>query len=66
MGYRRSMSDRVKLARESAARTTPRFIEIPRERGGAKVPFIQKQLNDIRSGLTAEKYRWKLISLKGR
>jgi hypothetical protein len=25
------MSDRVKLAREIAARTEPRFIEIPRE-----------------------------------
>jgi hypothetical protein len=26
------MSDRVKLAREIAVRTKPRFIEIPRER----------------------------------
>lgn len=60
------MSDRAKLAREIAARTKPRFIEIPRERGGGKVPFTEKQLKDIRSGLTAEEYRWKLISLKGR
>ena len=55
------MSDRLKLAREIAARTKPRFIEIPRERGGGKVPFTEEQLNDIRGGLTAEEYRWKLI-----
>jgi hypothetical protein len=54
------MSDRVKLAREIAARTEPRFIEIkpeprrkarrlsatfieiPRERGGGKVPSPRK------------------------
>jgi hypothetical protein len=35
------MSDRLKLAREIAARTKPRFIEIPRERGGGKVPFTE-------------------------
>ena len=33
------MSDHLKLAREIAARTKPRFIDIPRERGGGKVPF---------------------------
>ena len=55
------MSDRLKLAREIAARTKPRFIEKPRERGGGKVPFTEGQLNDIRGGLTAEEYRWKLI-----
>ena len=38
------MSDRVKLARAIAARTKPRFIEIPRERGGGKVPFTGEQL----------------------
>ena len=55
------MSDRLKLAREIAARTKPRFIEIPRERGGGKVPFNEAQLTAIRGGLTAEEYRWKLI-----
>ena len=55
------MSDRLKLAREIAARTKPRFIEIPRERGGVRVPFTEEPLNDIRGGLTAEEYRWKLI-----
>jgi hypothetical protein len=45
------MSDRIKLAGEIAARTEPRFIEIkpepfratfieiPRQRGGGRVPF---------------------------
>jgi hypothetical protein len=55
------MSDRLALARAIAARTKPRFIEIPRERGGSKVAFTEEQLNDIRGGLTAEEYRWKLI-----
>ena len=55
------MSDRKAVAREIAARTKPRFIEIPRERGGGKVPFTKEQLTDIRGGLTAEEYRWKLI-----
>ena len=55
------MSDRVKLAREIAARTKPRFIEIPGERGGGKVPFTEEQLSTMRGGLTAEEYRWKLI-----
>jgi hypothetical protein len=55
------MFDRLKLAREIAARTKPRFIEIPRERGGVRVPFTEEQLNSIRGGLTAEEYRWKLI-----
>ena len=55
------MSDRIALAREIAARTQPRFIEIPRERGGGKVPFTDEQLLVMRGGLTAEEYRWKLI-----
>ena len=59
------MSDRIALARAIAARTKPRFIEIPRERGGGKVPFTNEQLTAIRGGLTAEEYRWKLIK-KGR
>ena len=38
-----------------------RFIEIPRERGGSKVPFTEEHLTAIRGGLTAEEYRWKTI-----
>ena len=50
------MDERPKaLAREIAARTTPRFID--RERGGMRV-----QLSVIRNGMTAEEFRWKLIS----
>ena len=45
------MSDRIALAREIAARTKPRFIEIPRERGGGKVPFTEEQLTAMRGGL---------------
>ena len=56
-----SMSDRIALAHAIAARTKPRFIEIPRERGGGKEPFTWEQLSDIRERLTAEEYRWKLI-----
>ena len=74
------MSDLVKLAREIAARTEPRFIEIkperrtklrrtnnwlfieiPRERGGRRVPFTEEELTAMRGGLSAEEYRWKLI-----
>jgi hypothetical protein len=74
------MSDLVKLAREIAARTEPRFIEIkperrtklrrtnnwlfieiPRERGGGRVPFTEEELTAMRGGLSAEEYRWKVI-----
>jgi hypothetical protein len=69
------MSDRVKLAREIAARTEPRFIEIkpeprrrtrgfvdiPRQRGGGRVPFTEAELIALRGGLTAEEYRLKFI-----
>ena len=55
------MSDRIALARAIAAGTNPRFIEIPRERGGGKVPFTEEQLAEMPGGLTAEEYRWKLI-----
>jgi hypothetical protein len=51
----------LKFAREIDACTEPRFIEIPRERGGGKVPFTEEQLRAMRRGLTAEEYRWKLI-----
>jgi hypothetical protein len=73
------MSDRVRLAREIAARTEPRFIDanpkrpqtvegckalaraiaarsepsfiqIPRERGGGKVPYTEEQLTVTRGG----------------
>ena len=54
------MSDRKAVARERAARTTPRFIEIPREKRKT-VPFTKEQLTTIRGGLTAEEYRRKLI-----
>jgi len=47
-----------KLARYIAARTKPRFIDIPRERR-SNVPFTEEELNSIRGGLTAEEYRWK-------
>jgi hypothetical protein len=59
------MSDRLKLAREIAARTKPRFIEIPRERGDGKVPFTEEQLTAMRGGLRAEEYRRKLIRTVG-
>ena len=55
------MSDRKALAREIAARTKPRFIEIPRERGGIRVPFTEERLTAMRGGRTAEEYRWTLI-----
>ena len=69
------MSDRVKLAREIAARTEPRFIEIkpePRRNakhcfveshltGGGRVPFTEAKLTAMRGGLTAEEYRRKFI-----
>jgi hypothetical protein len=74
------MSDRVKLAREIAARTEPRFIEvkpeprrvratfieIPRQRGGGRVPFTEAELTAMRGGLTVEEYRWKAIRKWGR
>ena len=71
------MSDRVKLAREIAARTEPRFLEIkpeprskplrggfieaPGERRGGRVPFTEAELTAMRGGLTAEEYRRKFI-----
>ncbi len=46
----RAMSDRLKLALAIAARTKPRFIEIPREKR-SRVPFTEEKLNSIRGGL---------------
>jgi hypothetical protein len=57
----RHIGDRIALARAIAARTKSRFIEILRERGGGKVPITEEQLKQMRGGLTAEEYRWKLI-----
>ena len=79
MGSRRRLD--AQLAREIAARTEPRFIEIkperrssklrrtndwtfieiPRERGGGRVPFTEEQLEALRGGLTAEQWRRKII-----
>jgi hypothetical protein len=59
MAYGR-MNDRVALARAIAARTKPRFIEIPRERR-RKLPFTEEQLSAIRGGMPAGEYRWHLI-----
>jgi hypothetical protein len=47
--------------RLSKARLSATFIEIPRERGGGRVPFTEEQLTAMRGGLTAEEYRWRLI-----
>jgi hypothetical protein len=49
------MSDRVKLAREIAARTKPRFIEIPRERRRSII-YTEAQLTEMRGGLTSEEF----------
>jgi hypothetical protein len=50
------VSDRVKLAREIAARTKPRFIEIPRERKRS-VSYSEVEYREMRGGLSAEEYR---------
>jgi hypothetical protein len=59
------MSDRVKLAREIAARTKPRFIEIPRERRKS-ITYTEEQLTAMRGGLTVEKYRAKFLKKWGK
>ena len=59
------MSDRIALAREIAARTKPRFIEIPREKRNT-VPFTEEQLAQMRGGLTAEEYRTYIIRKFGK
>jgi hypothetical protein len=71
------MSDRKALAREIAARSKSRFVEIepePRRKvSPAKrtiaiprqrrggVPFTEEEVTVIRGGMTAEEYRWHLI-----
>ena len=37
------------------------FSEIPRQRGGGRVPFTEAELTAMRGGLTAEEYRRKFI-----
>jgi hypothetical protein len=61
-----AMSDRLKLAREIAARTKPRFIEIKTERVGSKVPHTEEQLTAMRGGLTVERYRQKIMRKWGK
>ena len=34
------------------------FVEIPRERGGGRVPYTEEQLTAMPGGLPAEEYRW--------
>ena len=55
---------KLKLAREIAACTKPRFVETPREKRSS-VPYTEEQLNAIRGALTAEEYRWKLMCREG-
>jgi hypothetical protein len=47
-----------KLARAIAARTEPRFITIPPQRGGGKVHYTEEQLTALRRaygrGMSAE------------
>jgi hypothetical protein len=59
------MTDRVRLAREIAARTKPRFIEIPRERRRS-VAYTEAQLTALRGGLTAEEYRLRFVRKWGK
>ena len=59
------MSDRVKLAREIATRTKPRFIEIPRERQRS-IAYTEEQLTAMRDWLTEEKYRAKFLRKWGK
>jgi hypothetical protein len=54
------------LARKIAAKTRPRFISIPRERGGGKVHYTEEQLTAMHRGLTVEQYRLKTIRKWGR
>ena len=44
------MSDRKAVAREIDTRTQPRFIEIPRERGGGRGAFTEEQLSVMSGG----------------
>jgi hypothetical protein len=59
-----AMSDCKALARAIAARTKPRFINIPRERR-TKVRFTEEEILAVRGGRTAEEYRRYLIRTWG-
>jgi hypothetical protein len=66
MIFNKTMSDRLKLAREIAARTKPRFIEIPRERP-KRIVYTEEQLTTMRGGgPTVEKYRAKFLKKWGK
>jgi hypothetical protein len=53
------MSDRKALARQIAARSKPRFVEIQKQ---LKRPHhTEEELAAIRGGRTEEEYRWYLI-----
>jgi hypothetical protein len=41
-------------------------VEIPRQRGGGRVPFIEAELTAMRGGLMAEEYRLKFIRKFGK
>jgi hypothetical protein len=55
-----------KLARAIAARTEPRFITIPPQRGGSRVHYTEEQLAAMRGGLTVERYRLRIIRKFGK
>jgi hypothetical protein len=57
------MGDR-KLAYKIAARTTPRFIEIPRERP-KRINYTEEQLTAMLGGLTVERCRAKFLKKSG-
>jgi hypothetical protein len=59
-GMQADMTGKIKLARKIAARSKPRFIEIPRERK-SKVHYTEEQLRELRGGITVEEYRAYLI-----
>ena len=52
---------KLKLAHEIAARTKPRFIEIPRERGGVRVPFTEGATHGDARRADRPGIWWKLI-----
>jgi hypothetical protein len=59
------MSNRVKLAREIAARTEPRFVDIPRN-PGRHINYTDEQLAAMREGMTVEQYRRQFPRKRGK
>jgi hypothetical protein len=57
--------ERVKLARQIAARTEPCFVDIPRNRG-RHINYTDEQLAATREGLTVKKYRRKSPRKRGK